>query len=203
MGEDKVLMSQKQISRYVVIRKSLEGSISVKEAAEALNLSTRQVIRLRNGVREEGASALVHKNQGRKPAHAATGDLKEKIVDLKLLDNYKGANFKHYRELLSKHESINASYSLIHRLLTEANITSPKKRRRFKPHRRRSRKAQEGLLIQMDASPFQWFGGRRMYSLHGGTMNGLEPAIDFMKEAQEIEFIHYILPFTTSRNQWK
>ncbi|MFZ5689294.1 MAG: hypothetical protein ACOY9Y_14220, partial [Bacillota bacterium] len=58
-------------------------------------------------------------------------------------------------------------YSLIHRVLTEVNIQSPKKRRRFKPHRRRARKAQEGLLIQMDASPFQWLGDHHLYALHG------------------------------------
>lgn len=167
MGEDRVLMSQKQISRYVVIQRSLDGVISVKEAAEALNLSARQVIRLRNGVKKEGAKALIHKSQGRKPAHAATEDFKARIVTLKSSDDYKDANFKHYQELLEKHESIHASYSLIHRVLTEANIQSPKKRRRFKPHRRRARKAQEGLLIQMDASPHRWFGGRSMYSLHG------------------------------------
>lgn len=56
-------MSQKQINGYVVIQKSLEGLISVKDAAAALNLSTYQVIRLINGVRESGAAALVHKNQ--------------------------------------------------------------------------------------------------------------------------------------------
>lgn len=160
-------MSQEQIKRYVVIQKSLEGEITVKEAAAALNLSVRQVIRLRNGVRENGAAALIHKNQGRPPAHATTESLKKRIVELKLSDKYRNANFKHFQELLERHESITVSYSLIHRVLTEANITSPKKRRRFKPHRRRSRKAQEGLLIQMDASPFQWFGGRRMYALHG------------------------------------
>jgi len=50
-------MSQKQINRYVVIQRSLVGAISVKDAAAALNLSERQVIRLRNGVREDGAEA--------------------------------------------------------------------------------------------------------------------------------------------------
>ena len=163
----KVLMSQKQINRYVVIQRSLEGAISVEDAAAALNLSTRQVIRLRKGVRENGAAALVHKNQGRPPAHAATEELKKKIVDLKLSDLYRNANFKHFQELLERNESLTVSYSFVHRVLTEANIQSPKKRRRFKPHRRRKRKAQEGLLLQMDASPFQWFGGRQMYSLHG------------------------------------
>lgn len=160
-------MSQKQINRYVVVQKSLEGAISVIDAAVALNLSTRQVIRLRNGVKENGAEALVHKNQGRPPTHAISESLKNKIVELKLSDKYKDANFKHYQELLERHESIKVSYSLLYRVLTEANIQSPKKRRRFKPHRRRARKAQKGLLIQMDASPFRWFGGRRMYSLHG------------------------------------
>ena len=63
----KMLMSQEQIKRYVVIQKSLEGLISVKEAAAALNLSTRQVIRLREGVSNNGAQALIHKNQGRPP----------------------------------------------------------------------------------------------------------------------------------------
>ena len=66
--EGKVLMSQKQINRYVVIQKSLEGTISVKDAATALNLSNRQVIRLRKGVKENGPAALIHKNQGRRPA---------------------------------------------------------------------------------------------------------------------------------------
>ncbi len=63
-------MSQKQLNRYVVIEKSLEGSISVKEAAEILGMSVRQVIRPGNGVKEGGAGTLVQNNQGRKPVHA-------------------------------------------------------------------------------------------------------------------------------------
>jgi len=160
-------MSQEQIKRYVVIQKSLEGTVTVEEAAAALNLSKRQVIRLRKGVRENGAAALIHKNQGRKPAHAITESLRKKIIDLKLSVNYRKANFKHFQELLERHESIKVSYSLLHKILKDAHIESPKKRRRFKPHRRRKRKAQEGLLIQMDASPFQWFGDCRKYTLHG------------------------------------
>lgn len=172
-------MSQEQIKRYLVIHKSQEGQISVQDAATALNLSVRQVIRLRKGVSMNGAQALIHKNQGRSPAHKTTEELRKAIVDLKLTDNYKEANFKHYQELLVKYEKIKVSYSLIHRLLTEANIPSPKKRRRLKPHRRRKRKAQEGLLIQMDATPFAWFGGEQTYALHGaiddaaGTIMGL------------------------------
>jgi len=165
--ESRVLMSQKQLNRYVVIEKSLEGILSVKEAAEILMLSTRQVIRLRNGVRENGASALVHKNQGRKPAHALEARTKEKIVALKSLEKYRDANFRHFQELLAKREQIQLSYASLYQVLTAAGIKSPKKRRRFKKHHRRKRKAQEGVLVQIDASPFAWLGGKQRYALHG------------------------------------
>jgi len=165
----KILMSQEQIKRYLVIQKSLDGLISLEDAAAALNLSTRQVIRLRKGVSNNGPTALIHKNQDRSPAHKTTEELKKSIINLKLSDKYVKSNFMHFQELLEKHEKIRVSYSLIHRLLTEANIQSPKKRRRFKPHRRRCRKAQEGLLIQMDATPFDWLGNNQMYALHGAV----------------------------------
>jgi hypothetical protein len=34
-------------------------------------------------------------------------------------------------------------------------------------HRRRARKPQEGLLIQMDATPYTWFNDGKRYALHG------------------------------------
>ncbi len=111
-------MSQKQLNRYVVVEKSLAGMISVKEAAEILSISTRQVIRLRKGVSENGVFTLVHKNQGRTPVHALESGIKEKIVSLKLSKKYLESNFMHFQELLMKHESIEVSYSLIYQTLT-------------------------------------------------------------------------------------
>nr|WP_206708655.1 hypothetical protein [Koleobacter methoxysyntrophicus] len=74
-------------------------------------------------------------------------------MPLKQSDIYKDANFMHFVELLAEHEDISISYSCLHTILTNADIKSPKKRRRFKSHRRRKRKPQEGLLFQMDVSP--------------------------------------------------
>ncbi|MBU2704255.1 hypothetical protein Ga0466249_005415, partial [Sporomusaceae bacterium BoRhaA] len=64
-------------------------------------------------------------------------------------------------------EGIKISYSSLYTLLTNAGIKSPKKRRRFKPHRRRKRKPKEGMLIQMDATPFEWFASKDKFALHG------------------------------------
>jgi len=72
-----------------------------------------------------------------------------------------------FQELLERQEDIKISYSALYSTLTQATIQSPKKRRLFKPHRRRKRKQQAGLLIQMDATPFEWFGGPEKFSLHG------------------------------------
>lgn len=159
-------MTQKQITRYTIIKKTLEGSMTVAEAAESLGLSTRQIIRLRNGVRDNDVGALIHKNRGRKPAHAISDELRQQIVELKRA-KYKDANFMHFRELLQEHEHITIGYTALAMLLKEAGEESPKKRRRYKPHRRRARKPQEGLLIQMDATPYTWFNDGKRYALHG------------------------------------
>jgi len=81
---------------------------------------------------------------------------------------YSNANFCHFQELLKEYEKITISYSALYTLLKKAGITSPKKRRRFPSHRRRKRKEQEGLPIQLDASSFSWLSDNRVYHLHGG-----------------------------------
>jgi len=161
-------MTQKQINRYHVIASSLEGKITVADAASALGISKRQVKRLKNGVKESGAAFLVHKNRGKPSKQAVADELRKKVVGLYQSEKYKGSNFLHFSELLALHEDICLSYSVIRKTLMEAGIESPKKRRRYKPHRSRKRKAQEGMLTQVDATPHKWFGGNAMYALHGG-----------------------------------
>ncbi len=146
-------MSQKQLSRYVTISRLIENKLTVKEAAISLGLSTRQILRLKKGVKTSGANALMHKNTGRKPPHAICSSLREKIIALRNSPTYSNANFCHFQELLAEYENIKISYSALYALLKKAGISSPKKRRRFREHRRRKRKEQEGLLIQLDASP--------------------------------------------------
>lgn len=160
-------MSQKQLNRFAVISKVVAGHLTNAEAAISLGISERQFIRLKKGVIAEGAASLIHKNTNRKPAHALENHVIDKIVALKHSEDYKAANFLHFKELLERREGIKISYSALHSKLTQASIQSPKKRRRFKPHRRRKRKTQAGLLIQMDATPFEWFGGSEKFCLHG------------------------------------
>ncbi|GAV26108.1 integrase [Carboxydothermus islandicus] len=102
-------MSQKQLNRFAVITKLIDGHITVKEAALCLELSERQIIRLKKGVLNEGPAFLIHKNKGRKPAHAISQDLVQKIVSLKKSNIYQRANFLHFQEILKEYEAISIS----------------------------------------------------------------------------------------------
>lgn len=172
-------MTQKQINRYHVINDSLERKVTVREAANALGLSERQVIRLRKGVENEGARFLIHKNKDKPSMRAASSEVKTKVVKLYCSDLYKGSNFLHFTELLRENEDITLSYSVVRKMLIKEEISSPKKRRRTTSHKSRKRKPQEGLLIQTDATPYEWFGGSEKNALHGciddatGNITGL------------------------------
>ncbi len=159
-------MTQQELTKLRIIDLVISGSITVNEAAEHLNLSERQVFRLKKGVKNDGPAFIIHKNRGRQPAHAIKNDLKEQIVKLKREKHYEAANFTHFQELLEKHEYISVSYPTVYRILSQAGIASPKKKRKRKNHNRRKRKEQAGLLVQVDASPHNWFGDVTT-SLHG------------------------------------
>ena len=166
MREEIFNMTQKEITRLRVINQTIDKVLTIREAAELLVLSERQVIRLKKGVVQEGPASIIHKNRGRKPKHATVNKTKDLIIDLKS-DKYKEANFNHFQELLEEHENIQVSYPTVYRILTEAGIKSPKKHRKRKTHHRRKRKPQKGMLVQIDASPHEWIIGGNSFDLHG------------------------------------
>jgi len=168
MERDIITMSKKQLNRFEVLSKANDGFITVREASEVLGLSERQVQRLKKKVRLEGAAGVIHKNTGRQPTHKIPDETKARILEIRSRPEFEKCNFRHFQELLAIHYGIEISYGTLHSLLLESGIKSPKTKRRAKPHRRRKRKPQAGLMLQTDASPFRWLpGDRMMYSLHG------------------------------------
>lgn len=166
----RIELSQKQLNRSHILDRLVNvPSYTIAEAAEALGLSKRQVKRLKGEYKENGINALVHKNIGRSPSRAVPEDVRKQIVELKKSKLFEKANFKHFREILSRDKyDIKISYSTLYGILTSEGIKSPMTRRPAKKHRRRKRKAREGLLMQTDASPFDWLNDGQMYEIHGG-----------------------------------
>lgn len=167
MKEGKIILSQEQLKTFTVINRFIDKSITRQQAAELLGLSARQITRLKKGVLTSGAESLIHKNTGRKPAHALPDETKEAILSIFSHPEFSGVNFLHFKDILLADFGIHISYSALSSILKNAGFVSPKKKKiRHRTHRRK-RKPHPGQLIQIDATPFAWFGGKAAYTLHG------------------------------------
>ena len=162
-----ITLSQEQLKTYKVINSFIDKQITRDQAAQLLGLSTRQISRLKKGIVTSGAESLIHKNTGRKPAHALKEEMKEEILKIRSNPDFDGINFLHFQEILEDEYKIKISYSSLTSILKNQGYESPKKKKTRRRTHRRKRKEHPGQLIQIDATPFEWFGGNTKYALHG------------------------------------
>ncbi|MEI3395125.1 MAG: ISNCY family transposase [Clostridia bacterium] len=155
------------IEKLIVIQSVIDGKKTGKQASEKLNLSERQIWRLVAKVKNNGNASIKHGNCFNHKPRFITEDFKNKIIDLKLSNDYCDTNFTHFQELLEERENIKISYSSLYKILTEKGIKSKKKHKDKKTHRQRKRKDHMGELVQADGTPFDWFKDGHMYSIHG------------------------------------
>ena len=161
------MLKQKDLKRVTLIQACIKGECTVKQVATALGLSERRVKQIKKEVKENGVKSIQHGNRGRKPKNTISDETRKRILELRSSYEYEISNFKHFQELLKERENIDISYSALYNILRNAGIKSPKRHRKTKLHHRRKRKECEGMMLQADGTPFDWFGDERKYSLHG------------------------------------
>jgi transposase len=162
-----IFLKPKEARRIHVMEQVVAGKLTTREAAELLGLSSRQVFRLKTRFALEGLAALVHKNRGRPPKHAVPPAVKE-LVSMLATSDYRGASLVQMAELLQKNNDLTLSPKTIGRITKQAGISNPHSHRSARKRRTRTRKSQEGMMAQCDASPFAWFEKRGPASyLHG------------------------------------
>jgi len=158
MKEEVIALSQKEVTRYSIIRDLIEHKLKSKEAARLLNLSSRQIRRLKKKVKRDGLKGIIHGNKGKIPSIAILAPVKKTIGNL-YSTTYKGYNCSHFAETLKEEHDISVSREFVRTLLLNANLRT-KSRKHPKHRTRRDRMPKEGLLIQMDTSEHDWFEGR-------------------------------------------
>lgn len=161
------MLKQKEIKRATLIDACIKGQCTIKQVATALGLSERRVKQIKKEVKENGVKSIQHGNRGRKPKNTIPDETRKKILELRSSYQYEISNFKHFQEILEERENIKISYSALYNILRNAGIKSPKKHHKTKLHHRRKRKECEGMMLQADGTPFDWFGDGQKYSLHG------------------------------------
>jgi transposase len=167
MKEGKITLSQTQLKKLKVMNAYIDGTIDRKKASELLSLSERQISRMKKGLMTQGETFLIHKNTGRKPAHAISSEWKETILQIHSQPESESVNFLHFKEILAEQYDIQISYTALSSILKSGGIKSPKSKKPKRPKNRRERRPCPGELIQIDATPFDWFRSGGLLALHG------------------------------------
>jgi transposase len=154
-----VTLSQKELQRIKVVENAVAGRLTVARAAELLQVSERQVTRLKGRFEADASEWVHHGNRGRMPANAIPEQVRQKVVEL-ASGKYAGFNDSHLQEKLMAEEGIALSRQSVRRILRGAQIRSPQRRRPPKYRSRRERREREGMMVLTDASRHDWLEGR-------------------------------------------
>src|SRR5450759_605664 len=151
-----ITLNPKQQREAEILTRLEAGVLDVETGAELLGVSARQVRRRRAGFRQEGMAAVVHGNSGRSRANRTDPALVERILALAGPEGkYHDLNVCHLQELLGQEgESIVIARSTLDRLLKQAGLRHKAQTSAPVHRRRRPRRPAEGMLLQLDGSPF-------------------------------------------------
>ncbi|MCU1298745.1 MAG: integrase catalytic region [Acidobacteriaceae bacterium] len=151
-------MSQKEFQRVKVIENAAGGRLC-GEASRLLQLSERQVQRLKRRYRPDSVGWVQHGNRGRSMPWAVSLPQKQLILSL-ARGKYQGFNDSHLTEKLRIEENLFVSRETVRRILRAAKLASPQKRRPRKYRSRRPPRPRFGMMVLTDASRHDWLEGR-------------------------------------------
>ncbi len=150
-------MTPREQSRLQVLNSLMAEHMTLDQAAALMGLSPRHTRRILADYREKGSAAVAHGLRGRKPPNATPELVRSRVVHL-AGTIYQGANHTHLAELLGEREGIDIGRTTLRRILVNAGLNSPRRRRPPKHRVRRQRMPREGMLIQLDGSHHRWLG---------------------------------------------
>jgi len=154
-----VTMSQKEIQRVKVMENAAGGRLSVREASRLLQLSERQVQRLKRRYQPDSPEWVRHGQRGRAMPWAVSPPRKQLILTL-ARGKYRGFHDSHLAEKLRDEEDRALSRETVRRILRAAKLASPQKRRPRKYRARRLPRPRFGRMALPDASSHDWLPGR-------------------------------------------
>jgi len=152
-------MSVKERARLGILSQVEAGHLTLVEAGGLLELSYRQVRRLRQRYRKQGDAGLVHGLRGRPSNRGHDRSLREAAVAL-YRAHYSGFGPTLACEYLASRHQLVVDDQTLRRWLTAAGLWR-RCRKAPRHRRRRARKACFGELVQLDGSHHDWFEGRR------------------------------------------
>lgn len=161
-------MNDKENLKVAVIESCVNGTMTIKVAADRLKFSERYVKELKARYKKFGASSMIHGNCGKQPKHTIDANIKSKIWQIWNMPELEECNITHFQEILEEDYDIKISYTPLYNFLKSKGAKSPRKHRKPRNHNRRQERPSEGELLQVDGTPHPFFyGDDKEYCLHG------------------------------------
>ena len=152
-------ISHGELSRFDTLMRVERGELRVEDAAVLLGLRRRQVFRLLERMRSDGASGLISRKRGRPSNRRHSDALRRQVVAL-VREHYADFGPTLAREYLIERHGIKMACETLRQLMIEAGLWKDRDARRPRPYQPRYRRDCRGELIQVDGSKHWWFEDR-------------------------------------------
>lgn len=158
MTKQDIIMSLKELKRLYIIHKLLDKELKQIEAAEILDLSTRQIRRITKRLREEGDKGIIHRLRGKPSKRAFPQKIKDKVINL-YKKKYSDFGPTLATEKLLELNKIKLSRETLRKwLITEGLWIRKRKSRKHRFWRPRCECF--GQMVQLDGSHHKWLENR-------------------------------------------
>ncbi len=158
MTQKLICMSEKELSRYDIIKSLIDGKINGTDASKQIGVSIRHVKRLKIKVDKCGAKGLIHKNRGQSGNRKLDPEIVKK-AEKYLKEKYYDFGPTFATEKLDEIHKIKIGKETVRGIMTNLELWEPRQRRKSgKWHVWRARKENYGEMQQFDGSYHVWFG---------------------------------------------
>ncbi|MFA6537002.1 MAG: ISNCY family transposase [Patescibacteria group bacterium] len=157
-----VSLSNQELKKLDIVNRLIRKQINGTQAAQLLDLSVRQVKRLKVKVLILGQKSVAHASRG-KIGHNRLADEERELIKSLLKEHYSDFGPTLATEKLFEIHQIKRNVKTIKEIMIEENLWTPRRKRKgIVPQHRswRLRRANYGELIQFDGSYEYWFEGR-------------------------------------------
>jgi len=160
MREGQLLMTQAERDRLVSLKKAKKGLITQAQAAEELEVSSRQVRRLLAAMEERGDKVVIHALCGKQSNRRIAEKIEQKALKILSMPVYAGFGPTLAAEYLNEKHGIGVSKETARRWMIRGKLWGAKQAKAKEAHLWRPRRSRYGELVQWDTSEHDWLEGR-------------------------------------------
>ena len=152
-------MSSTELARVSVLRDVDADRMTPADAASVLNLSERQIFRLLQLFRKQGAPGLVSRRRGKPSNRRYPETIRLKALSI-IRERYADFGPTLAAEKLAAFHELSLSRETLRHWMMSDGLWADRKQRLRKVHQPRNRRESLGELVQIDGSKHWWFEDR-------------------------------------------